>query len=86
MVCLFFAGQLILHVLNFSVLAIKAKHHLRYKSFPPLEPYANGALPPGALELRELERLLAAHDWQTARQKAQHLIDITLEGLGYLQR
>ncbi|CAE6436111.1 unnamed protein product [Rhizoctonia solani] len=66
--------------------AIKAKHHLRYKSFPPLEPYANGALPPGALELRELERLLAAHDWQTARQKAQHLIDITLEGLGYLQR
>ncbi|CAE7080957.1 unnamed protein product [Rhizoctonia solani] len=66
--------------------AIKAKHHLRYKSFPPLEPYAKGALPPGALELRELERLLAAGDWQTARQNAQHLIDITLEGLGYLQR
>ncbi|KAG8711155.1 Glycosyl phosphatidyl inositol anchor synthesis [Ceratobasidium sp. 423] len=66
--------------------AIKAKHHLRYKSYPPLEPYAGGALPPGALELREIERLLAAHDWQTARQKAQHLIDITLEGLGYLQR
>ncbi|EUC54047.1 phosphatidylinositolglycan class N protein, partial [Rhizoctonia solani AG-3 Rhs1AP] len=66
--------------------AIKAKHHLRYKSFPPLEPYAAGALPPGALELREIDRLLAAGDWQTARQKAQHLIDITLEGLGYLQR
>ncbi|KAL5637599.1 hypothetical protein ACGC1H_004121 [Rhizoctonia solani] len=66
--------------------ATKAKHHLRYKSFPPLEPYAAGALPPGTLELREIERLLAAGDWQTARQKAQHLIDITLEGLGYLQR
>ncbi|CAE6462618.1 unnamed protein product, partial [Rhizoctonia solani] len=66
--------------------AIKAKHHLRYKSFPPLEPYARGALPPGAMELRELERLLAAGDWQAARQGAQHLIDITLEGLGYLQR
>ncbi|CAE6506194.1 unnamed protein product [Rhizoctonia solani] len=66
--------------------AIKARHHLRYKPYPPLEPYARGALPPGALELRELERLLAAQDWQIARQKAQHLIDITLEGLGYLQR
>ncbi|CAE6348447.1 unnamed protein product [Rhizoctonia solani] len=66
--------------------AIKSKNHLRYKSFPPLEPYAGGALLPGALELRELERLLAAHDWKTARQKAQDLIDITLEGLGYLQR
>ncbi|KDN41908.1 hypothetical protein RSAG8_07125, partial [Rhizoctonia solani AG-8 WAC10335] len=67
-------------------LPIKAKHHLRYKSFPPLAPYAGGALPPGALELREIERLLAAGDWQTARKNAQHLIDITLEGLGYLQR
>ncbi|KAJ1300601.1 hypothetical protein OPQ81_002255 [Rhizoctonia solani] len=66
--------------------AIKAKHHLRYKSFPPLEPYAGGALPPGALEVRDLERLLAAQDWQTARKEAQRLIDITLEGLGYLQR
>ena len=43
-------------------------------------------MPPGALELRELERLLAAQDWQTVRQKAKQLIDITLEGLGYLQR
>ncbi|KAF8708239.1 Phosphatidylinositolglycan class N (PIG-N), partial [Rhizoctonia solani] len=65
---------------------IKSKHHLRYKSFPPLEPYAGGALPPGALELREIERLLAAQDWKAVRQRAQHLIDITLEGLGYLQR
>ncbi|CAE6444112.1 unnamed protein product [Rhizoctonia solani] len=67
-------------------LAIKAKHHLRYKPFPPLAPYAGGALPPGAMELREIERLLAAGDWQTARKNAQHLIDMTLEGLGYLQR
>ncbi|CAE6417000.1 unnamed protein product [Rhizoctonia solani] len=66
--------------------AVKAKHRLRYKSYPPLEPYAGGALPPGALELREIERLLAAKDWKTARQQAQYLIDITLEGLGYLQR
>ncbi|QRW26287.1 phosphatidylinositol glycan, class N protein [Rhizoctonia solani] len=65
---------------------IKSKHHLRYKSFPPLEPYAGGALPPGALELREIERLLAAQDWKAVRQRAQHLIDITLEGLVYLQR
>ncbi|KAF8761404.1 Phosphatidylinositolglycan class N (PIG-N) [Rhizoctonia solani] len=50
---------------------IKSKHHLRYKSFPPLEPYAGGALP---------------QDWKAVRQRAQHLIDITLEGLVYLQR
>ncbi|KAG8747688.1 Glycosyl phosphatidyl inositol anchor synthesis [Ceratobasidium sp. 428] len=65
---------------------IKASHHLRYKPFPPLAPGAGGALPSGAPELRELERLLAARDWQNARIKAKHLIDITLEGLGYLQR
>ncbi|KAG9078149.1 Glycosyl phosphatidyl inositol anchor synthesis, partial [Ceratobasidium sp. 370] len=64
----------------------KASRHLRYKPFPPLAPAAGGALSPGALELRELERLLAARDWQTTRVRAKQLIDITLEGLGYLQR
>ncbi|KAG8685594.1 Glycosyl phosphatidyl inositol anchor synthesis, partial [Ceratobasidium sp. 394] len=64
----------------------KASRHLWYKPFPLLAPAAGGALPPGALELRELERLLAARDWQATRAKAKQLIDITLEGLGYLQR
>ncbi|ELU38715.1 GPI ethanolamine phosphate transferase 1 [Rhizoctonia solani AG-1 IA] len=79
-------GVFKLGALNPDGSAIKSKHHLRYKSFPPLEPYAGGALPPGALELREIERLLAAQDWKAVRQRAQHLIDITLEGLVYLQR
>jgi hypothetical protein len=65
---------------------MKASRRLRYKSFPPLAPGAGGALAPGALELRELERLLARQDWQTAKSQAKRLIDITLEGLGYLQR
>ncbi|KAG9124370.1 Glycosyl phosphatidyl inositol anchor synthesis, partial [Ceratobasidium sp. 392] len=51
--------------------SIKASRHLRYKPFPPLAPGAGGALPPGALELRELERLLAARDWQTTRIQAK---------------
>ncbi|QRW13866.1 phosphatidylinositol glycan, class N protein [Ceratobasidium sp. AG-Ba] len=66
--------------------AVKASHHLRYKPFPLLAPAAGGALQPGALELRELERMLAAGDWKTARLKAKELIDFTLDGLGYLQR
>lgn len=66
--------------------SIKASHHLRYTPFPPLAPAAGGALQPGALELRELERILATRDWQTARSRAKELIDTTLEGLGYLQR
>lgn len=64
---------------------LKAATAAFYKPFPGFHDFDDATEHAGAIKIDEMEQLLEFGQWQEACDKAYELIELSLEGLRYLQ-
>jgi hypothetical protein len=56
-----------------------------YKPYTPLHAYASQGVPPGDTELKRIDALMKKGHWEESLNSSLDLINVSLEGLRYLQ-